>query len=545
MDKRKVCFIAGILIPGLVGVLSPESRAKTKSNVQVEVENEQRAEIEIRVESAKKLVKLRTPLLLYANDHEGKYPDSLKDLRLYLGEDQDFQWLLENVEYLGKGRRLTDHPFTPIAYDKSLLLKTVGTNVLRNDSSIKFTTAKELEKLGISGVVESDREVKTVGTEAEVELEKSEPITLRVVDSAGRPVTGAQVYKYFDMMDEQRQLGLGTSDADGKVFLEEEDIYRYGRRGDKVLLYALSDSKLAGFLEVSRADAGREIEWQLEPVCRLHGKLESSALEKLNRPLEWTNVLLYRGKYRPLSCSSKSGQFEFEFLVPPGDYELYAYGTSTYSVRREIEIKAGQQELETNFDLPANKLSTLIGKPAPEFREIKGWIIKGWTGRIKSWWGIKLSKLRGKVVLLDFWGYWCGPCVQSMPKLMELHDQYNEDGLEIIAVHDGSVGSIKELKKKLKDIREEYWGGHDIPFAVALDGGGRTKIEGTDRSASGATTAAYGIQAWPTMVLIDKDGIVVKQFHSTPEDIELLERMLRPEAEAGAKHKNDSFVDGL
>ena len=94
MDKRKVCFIAGILIPGLVGVLSPESRAKTKSNVQVEVENEQRAEIEIRVESAKKLVKLRTPLLLYANDHEGKYPDSLKDLRLYLGEDQDFQWLL-------------------------------------------------------------------------------------------------------------------------------------------------------------------------------------------------------------------------------------------------------------------------------------------------------------------------------------------------------------------------------------------------------------------------------------------------------------------
>ncbi len=239
------------------------------------------------------------------------------------------------------------------------------------------------------------------------------------------------------------------------------------------MLYALSGSKLAGFLEVSRQDAGREIEWQLEPVCRVYGRIESSELDKLNQPLAWANVLLYRGKYRPLSCSPKESRFEF--LVPSGDYELDAYGTGTYSVIREIEIKAGQQELETNFDLPADKLATLVGKSAPEFRKIKGWIIKGWMGRIRSWWGIKLSNLRGKVVLLDFWGYWCGPCIRGMPKLMELYDKYSERGLVIIGIHDDHVGSIKELKNKLMDISQKYWNGRDIPFAVALDGGGYTQ----------------------------------------------------------------------
>jgi len=517
---------------GIVAGMDLRDGEKIGRAVEKSLNKGQETEIEIRVESARKLAKLRNLLLLYANDNEDKYPDSLKDLRLYQGKDQDFKWLLENVEYLGRGKTTAVQPDVPIAYDKTLLLKTVGTNVLRNDSSIKFTTTEELEKLGIGAGVESPTRPEAAIREAGVKSEKSKKFFLMVVDSGGQPVTGSQVYKHFSMVDGQRRSGLSTSDTEGKVILDKEDIFKYEWEGNKVLLYALSGSKLAGFLGVSRGDTGREIEWRLERGCRVYGQLKSSSLEKLNQALEWTNVYLYRGKYRPLSCSSKSGQFEFEFLVPPGDYELYAYGTSTYSVRREIEIKAEQQELETNFDLPADRLATLIGKPAPEFREIKGWIIKGWTGRIKSWWGIKLSKLRGKVVLLDFWGHWCGPCLQAIPELMKLHDKYSEHGLVIVGIHDDSVGSIGKLKEKLKDIRKERWGGRDIPFAVALDGGGRTEIEGTDKTASGATTAAYGIQAWPTMVLIDKEGRVVGRFEPLePDDIERLESMLKAEAD--------------
>jgi thiol-disulfide isomerase/thioredoxin len=184
-------------------------------------------------------------------------------------------------------------------------------------------------------------------------------------------------------------------------------------------------------------------------------------------------------------------------------------------------VKVGQKELEVDFDLTACRLAYLVDKPAPEFREIKGWLNTGWMER-----GLKLSELRGKVVLLDFWGYWCGPCVASMPELMELHEKYSERGLVIIAVHDDR-GSIKKLKKQLKKLSKEHWDGRGIEFAVALDGGGRVEIEGTDRKANGATTAAYGIQAWPTMVLIDKEGKVVGEFReSNDDDVKRLEGML-------------------
>jgi len=506
---------------GIVAGMDLRGGEQIEQAVEKSLNKGQETEIEIRVESARKLAKLRNLLLLYANDNEDKYPDSLKDLGLYQGKDQDFKWLLENVEYLGRGKTTAVQPDVPIAYDKTLLLKTVGTNVLRNDSSIKFTTTEELEKLGIGAGVESPTRPEAAVREAGVKTEKSKKFFLMVVDSGGQPVTGAQVYKYFSITNGRRQPGLSASDEEGKVILDKEDIFKYEWEGNKVLLYALSDDKLAGFLEVSWADAGREIEWRLEPACKVYGQLKSSSLENLNQALEWTNVYLCRGKYRPLSCSSKEGKFEF--LVPAGVYKLDAYGTSTYSVEREIEVKAGQQKLETNFDLPADKLATLVGKPAPEFRGIKGWMNTG---------EIKLSELRGKVVLLDFWGHWCGPCLQAIPELMKLHDKYSERGLVIVGIHDDSVGSIGELKEKLKDIRKERWGGRDIPFAVALDGGGETEIEGTDKTASGATTAAYGIQAWPTMVLIDKEGRVAGRFHpSNQDDMGRLASMLKAEAD--------------
>jgi thiol-disulfide isomerase/thioredoxin len=197
---------------------------------------------------------------------------------------------------------------------------------------------------------------------------------------------------------------------------------------------------------------------------------------------------------------------------------LNAYGASTYSINREIEIKREQKELEVNLDLPADRLATLIGKTAPEFRSIKGWINSE---------PLKLANLRGKLVLLDFWGYWCSPCIAAMPNLMQLHEKFSKHDLIIIAVHDDSLGSIEELQQKLKDLSKERWSGQQISFAIALDGGGKTKIEGTDRSTRGATSAAYGVQTWPTSILIDRDGNVIKKFHSSnPDAIEELQHLL-------------------
>jgi beta-lactamase regulating signal transducer with metallopeptidase domain/thiol-disulfide isomerase/thioredoxin len=347
-------------------------------------------------------------------------------------------------------------------------------------------------------------------------------IIFNILDPNGLPVSGAKVGKHLSNFDDTRgehhvSFNSVQSDEKGLVSFQKDDLFQERNQDKKLLLYALETSqKLVGFLEISLDDSHRVIEWQLKPACRVKGRLESSSLEKLEQNLEWTNVYVYKDNYRPLSYSSKAGQFEF--FLPTGSYKLNAYGTSAYSINREIEIKRGQKELEVKLDLPADRLATLIGKTAPEFRNIKGWINSE---------PLKLANLRDKLVLLDFWGYWCGPCIAAMPNLVQLHDKFSKHDLIIIAVHDDSLGSIAELQQKLKDLSKERWSGQQISFAIALDGGGETKIEGTDRSTRGATSAAYGIQAWPTSILIDRDGNVIKKFHpSNPDAIEELQYLL-------------------
>ncbi len=172
---------------------------------------------------------------------------------------------------------------------------------------------------------------------------------------------------------------------------------------------------------------------------------------------------------------------------------------------------------------PYPYLSKLIGRPAPGFESIRAW---------KNTKPLRIEELRGRYILLDFWGYWCGPCLRDMPHLMIISKAFPENNLTAIAVHDDSVTSLEEMDRKLRDIKNRIWMGNDIEFPIALDGGGETRIEGSDNSVKGATTAAYGIQNFPTTILIGPDGNVRGQFHapSLEEKIRGLEKLLNTKA---------------
>ena len=113
--------------------------------------------IQKRIESANKLSDLGKALLIYASDYDEKYPDTLEEIKSYLESEQDFQWISENVEYPGKGKSIAISPQEVVAYDKTLLEKGEGTNVLYNDLHVKFENTERLVKLGI--IIESSLEV--------------------------------------------------------------------------------------------------------------------------------------------------------------------------------------------------------------------------------------------------------------------------------------------------------------------------------------------------------------------------------------------------
>jgi thiol-disulfide isomerase/thioredoxin len=98
---------------------------------------------------------------------------------------------------------------------------------------------------------------------------------------------------------------------------------------------------------------------------------------------------------------------------------------------------------------------------------------------------VELDKLRGKVVYVDFWASWCGPCKRSFPWMNEMLARYRAQGLEIVAVN---------VDKKREDA-ERFLAATPAQFTVVYD-------------ASGAVPAAWQVKAMPTSYLIDASGAV-------------------------------------
>jgi len=98
---------------------------------------------------------------------------------------------------------------------------------------------------------------------------------------------------------------------------------------------------------------------------------------------------------------------------------------------------------------------------------------------------VKLSDLKGKVVLVDFWATWCGPCFRSMPTLVKLYEKYKDQGLEILYV---SVDEEAD-RYKIPGIVKE----HKLNFPVLHDSGAQS---------------LYNVKVFPTTIFIDREGNV-------------------------------------
>lgn len=101
--------------------------------------------------------------------------------------------------------------------------------------------------------------------------------------------------------------------------------------------------------------------------------------------------------------------------------------------------------------------------------------------------------LRGKPVVVEFWATWCGPCVKSVPHLVELHDRYAEDGLTILGIH-AQRGS--EDRAAIEDFIERM----GMAYAVGIDRDG-TVMQG------------YGVSGIPDAFVYSREGELVWTGH--------------------------------
>jgi thiol-disulfide isomerase/thioredoxin len=126
----------------------------------------------------------------------------------------------------------------------------------------------------------------------------------------------------------------------------------------------------------------------------------------------------------------------------------------------------------------------ILGRPAPEQDLPK---LDGTPFRIADY--------RGKVLILDFWASWCGPCIQSMPRIHQIARQFTDAGVEAVFVN------IEESEDRVRALLERL----ELVPVVALDG-------------DGSFAKQYAVQAIPQTVVIDRDGTILKVFVGAGEN---------------------------
>ena len=144
-----------------------------------------------------------------------------------------------------------------------------------------------------------------------------------------------------------------------------------------------------------------------------------------------------------------------------------------------IHEKLGNTELARKYKRKVDPSLGWVGQMLPDFSSAVDLDGKP----------ISLADYRGKVVLLDFWAVWCGPCIGEIPRIKAVYEKYHNKGFEVIGV------SFDEDAAVLREFIKEK----EVPWRQILDGEGF----------GGTFAKRYGIRGIPAPFLIDREGQVI------------------------------------
>lgn len=104
---------------------------------------------------------------------------------------------------------------------------------------------------------------------------------------------------------------------------------------------------------------------------------------------------------------------------------------------------------------------------------------------------VKLSDLKGKIVLVNFWATWCAPCLSEMPAFQEIYERYRDQGLEVVAISVDEPENLSKIKKVVADFGLSFSVLHDTDSEVFYE---------------------YGVLGVPETFFIDKQGKLLELY---------------------------------
>lgn len=202
---------------------------------------------------------------------------------------------------------------------------------------------------------------------------------------------------------------------------------------------------------------------------------------------------------RYLECLNKNSKFEKSVKISEeclnkgmkSEKLIAAYKTAfvkTKGTEADFEKKLNLVNADRKKRAKEKLFTELVNKPAPKFS------FKTMDGKT-----ISLSDLKGKVVVLDFWATWCGPCKASFPVLQKVYEKYKDNkNVVILAVNSRETTKGAEREKLVKQFIKD----NKYTFAVVFDNDDKEK----------AYIAQFGVEGIPTKIILDKEGTI--QFKS-------------------------------
>ena len=153
---------------------------------------------------------------------------------------------------------------------------------------------------------------------------------------------------------------------------------------------------------------------------------------------------------------------------------MMTLSTMKPNIKAKIKMLLTKSLLASFFFIATSVNALELGQPAPDFT------LKSMTGT-----NLKLTEQRGKIIVINFWASWCGPCRKEMPILQKFYDKYQDLGVSVWGVN------VEQENQAGRDFLADL----NLSFPILFD-------------ASNTISAMYQVEAMPTTIIVDRDGLV-------------------------------------